>query len=317
MSLTRIDVHAHFLPDFYREAMTAAGIDHPDGMPAIPSWSEQAALEVMDQLDIATAMLSISSPGVNFGDDEAAKVLARQVNEEGTRLKQAHGKRFGLFAAMPLPDIAAAAREAVFALDELKAEGIAIETSYRGMYLGDPRLEPFYAALNDRDAVLFLHPTTGPCPDLAFGLPRPALEFMFETTRTVIYMIVSGVTQRYPNIRIIVPHAGAALPVIASRVEFLLPLLTGATNTHAPSIQAELKRLYYDLAGAPLPVLLSALLQVASPDNILYGSDWPFTNNAACLHLASQLDQHPEVQSEYAVKFMRANAQRLWPDLCR
>ena len=103
MGFTRIDVHAHFLPDFYNDALVEAGQTHPDGMPAIPKWSQEAAFAMMDKLQIKAAVLSISSPGVHFGDDLKAKQLARRVNEEGTRLRQAHPGRFGLFALTPLP----------------------------------------------------------------------------------------------------------------------------------------------------------------------------------------------------------------------
>jgi hypothetical protein len=110
MGFTRVDVHAHFLPAFYNDALVEAGQTHPDGMPAIPKWSEEAALTMMDKLQIKAAVLSIFPPGVHFGDDLKAKQLARRVNEEGTRLRQAHPGRFGLFAATPLPDAAAQCR---------------------------------------------------------------------------------------------------------------------------------------------------------------------------------------------------------------
>lgn len=81
----RIDVHAHYLPAGYRRAAEAAGHEHPDGMPGLPQWDTDAALAMMDGLNIRTAMLSISSPGVHFGDDGAARKLAREVNEQGPR----------------------------------------------------------------------------------------------------------------------------------------------------------------------------------------------------------------------------------------
>src|SRR5882757_629940 len=134
---TRIDVHAHFLPPFYREALIAAGHEHPDGGAAIPAWDEQRALDTMDSLGIDTAVLSISSPGVHFGDDRAAAELARRVNDEAARLVAEHPGRFGFFASLPLPDVPGALTELDRAMGELGAVGAVLESNHHGQYLGD------------------------------------------------------------------------------------------------------------------------------------------------------------------------------------
>lgn len=312
----RIDVHAHFLPSFYRKALIVAGHDRPDGMAAIPGWCEEQALEMMGRLQITSALLSISSPGVHFGDNRAAQTLARQVNEEAARLHDAHPERFGWFATTPLPDVKSAIDEACFALDTLRADGIGVQSNHHGMYMGDARLDPFYAALNERNAVMFIHPTspccTG-CSSVGLGYPRPMLEFMFETTRTITHLILSGVTMRFPNIRIIVPHAGAALPVLANRVDLMISLFEARAPDKRPSVHAELRKLYFDLAGAPLPELLHALFRVADPDHIFYGSDWPFTPTMACVKLAEMLDTQISQNDELLDSLMIGNAQKLFP----
>ncbi len=318
MSTPRIDVHAHFLPGFYREALVKAGQVHPDGMPAIPDWSEEAAFESMDKLGVATAMLSISSPGVYFGDAQAANELTRRVNEEGARLRDAHPDRFGWFASTSLPDVASALEQVVYALDTLSADGVVLETNHDGLYLGNPALNPVYEALNERKAVLFLHPTSPKCVgcgSLTLGYPDPLIEFMFDTTRSVMQMILAGVTVRYPDIRIIVPHAGAALPVLASRIDLLMPLFEADVPVKSPRLRDEIRKLYYDLAGAPLPELLPALLSIADPDHILYGSDWPFTKLQFCLHLAAELDASSELSETFRRAFLIDNALRLFPRL--
>ena len=311
----RIDVHAHFLPEYYRDALAAAGITHPDGMPAVPDWSEGAALGVMDQLDVAAAVLSISSPGVHFGDDAAARALARRCNETGAELSRRRPDRFGFFAATPLPDVDGAVAEAVHALDALGGDGVCLLTNHRGLYLGDERLEPLYRELDQRRAVVFIHPTSpscGGCEALAVGYPRPLLEFMFETTRSVSQMILAGVTRRYANVRFVVPHAGAALPVLASRIEAQIPAMTHGPR---PDVKGEMRKLYYDLAGAPLPELLSALREIVEVDRLLYGSDWPFTATAGCVALAGQLDRTPLPDARERQAAMLENALALFPRL--
>jgi predicted TIM-barrel fold metal-dependent hydrolase len=290
----KIDVHAHFIPDFYRAALVAAGHAAPDGMKEIPAWSEAGAISGMDELGIATALLSISSPGVHFGDDAQAGRLSRRVNEEAERLVRTHPGRFGFFATLPLPDVAGAMQEAEYALDILGANGVMMETNFHGVYLGDARLEPLWALLNERGAAVFIHPTSpscGCCGDLALGYPRPMLEFMFETTRSVVNMMLSGALDRYAALRVIVPHGGAALPVLADRVAIMAPMLDLPSPMPPGHVMTLLRRLYYDLAGAPVPRQLTALRQIAAVDHLLYGSDAPFTPAPAVAALLRQLEQ--------------------------
>jgi predicted TIM-barrel fold metal-dependent hydrolase len=318
MSSKRIDVHAHFVPDFYRRALVEAGRTKPDGMPGIPQWSEEDALRMMDKLQIQAAVLSVSSPGVHFHDDLAAKELARRLNEEGTRLRHAHPGRFGLFAVTPLPNVDLAIEEAVYAIEQLQAEGVVVESNHDGLYQGDSKLDPFYAELNSRKAAMFIHPTSPSCQGceaLSLGYPRPMLEFMFETTRTVTNLILQGVTTRFPDIRIIIPHAGAALPVLASRVDGLTSFILGASGKPVPQMKTEMRKLYYDMAGALLPELLEALLRIADPEHLFYGSDWPFTPLPAVAGAADSLDATPLLNGPLRAAVMTANALKLFGSL--
>lgn len=320
---SRIDVHMHYVPRFYRDALIAAGQSRPDGIPALPEWSLEAALAAMDQVGIAAALMSISSPGVHLGDAAAARRLARRVNEEGARARAAYPARFGFFASLPLPDIDAALAETTHALDVLGAEGVVLLTNHRGLYPGAPALDPLYAELNRRKAVVFLHPTSPACPCCNgphattpdASLPPPLLEFIFETTRAVIGLVLAGTLRRFPDIRIIVPHAGAALPVVADRVAGLIPALKLAGAPDARQIFEQLRRFHYDLAGFPIPRLLSALQQIADPDRLLYGSDWPYTPLPAVLRLAGQQATTPLLTPELRDRMLYGNALRLFPRL--
>jgi len=316
MSRRRIDVHAHFLPEVYRRALAEAGIDRPDGIKAVPTWSEQLALDTMDRLDIEVAMLSISSPGVNFGDDQAARALARAVNDEAAALRDRHPGRFGFFASLPLPDVPGAVAELRHSLDVLGADGVVVETNAAGIYLGDPTVEPLYAELSARSCVLFVHPTTPHCAEhLALSYPRPMLEFMFETTRSITDMVLSGALHRHPDMRVLVPHAGAALPVLAARVELLLPLLAEPGGPAIPSLRDALRLLHFDLAGAPVEELLNALLAVADPSRIHYGSDFPFTPADTCMTLADLLERTAALNDRQRAAIYAGNARQLFPRL--
>lgn len=310
-NIDRVDMHAHFLPQCYLSALRQAGLERPDGMPGLPDWSVDVALATMDQLGVRMALLSIPSPGVHFGDPGPARVLARQVNEAAHALQQAHPGRFGQFAALPLPDVQAAIREAIHALETLGAAGVLLSSNHQGMYMGDPRLDPLYSELNQRGSLVFVHPTSPACsccPRLADRYPQPMLEFMFETTRSVTDMILAGVLQRFPRLRLIVPHAGALIPTLASRIALSAAVLRDAAGSPPPSLSEALRHLYFDLAGSPVPHQLRALLEVADPQRILYGSDYPFTPRQVCDSLLRQLERTPLLEAPLQEMVLRDNA---------
>lgn len=287
-----LDVHAHYVTDHYLDALRAAGLGQPDGMPGLPDWSSGAALDLMAKTGVAAAVLSVSSPGVHFGDDAQARELAAHVNDAGAAVVARQPDRFGLSAVLPLPDVDGSLAELARAYDDLGADAVAMKTNYHGRYLSDPAFDPVLAAMDERAAVVTLHPTSPPGWErTALGRPRPMIEFLFDTTRCVVDLALSGTLGRYPGIRWIVPHAGAVLPTVAHRVASV-SVMTG----EPVDMPAVLGGLYYDLAGMALPVALDALLAVAAPDRLLYGSDFPFTPPAFVEALADALRQAPALR---------------------
>ena len=113
----RVDVHAHFLPQCYTEALARRGLTRLDGGMPIPAWTADAALATMDKLEIETAIISLSSPSTHFLPVNEKPDLCRAVNHAGHQLVTDHPGRFGFFASLPLPDIDAALREIDYAFD--------------------------------------------------------------------------------------------------------------------------------------------------------------------------------------------------------
>ena len=272
-----IDVHAHYVPPDYREALIANGHALPDGFPVLPSWDVESHLAMMDSLGIETSLLSVSSPGVAFGANPAE--WARRVNEAGAATVRAHPRRFGLFASLPLPDVDDTLREIPHAFDVLAADGVILLTNYSGVYLGDERLEPVMAELDRRRARVFLHPTSPACfTATSLGNPRPVLEFLLDSTRAVVNLVLSGTIDRYPQLEIIVPHAGAALPVLADRISgfaHLFPLR--GQEAGSVDVLAALRHLHYEVgAGFPFPRHVKALLELVGSEQLVFGTDFPF-----------------------------------------
>jgi 6-methylsalicylate decarboxylase len=319
MSSGLIDVHAHLLPDFYVEQATAAGHAHPDGMGGWPTWSVQTHLDLMDRNGIETAMLSMSSPGVHFGDDKAAGLLARRVNEYTAELTRDHPGRFGNFVSLPLPDVDASLEEIAFAFDELDAAGVALLTHTHGVYLGDQRLEPVFAELDRRRAVVFLHPTSPVCwEQSALGRPRPMVEYIFDTARTVTDLVMAGVLTRHANMQVIVPHGGGAVPVLADRINEFMRLFLPVEETPSLDAVQQLRGLYYDMAGTAFPRQVPALLGLVDPDRMLFGSDYCWTPPPlADAHIAAIDAAESPVDGTTWRSLTTANAQRLFPRTAR
>jgi predicted TIM-barrel fold metal-dependent hydrolase len=291
MGPSLIDVHAHFLLPEYVAAAERAGHLRPDGMPAWPKWTARRHLDLMDANGIAKSVLSVSSPGVHFGDDFRAQVLARRVNDAAAELRRDHPGRFGFFASLPLPDVEGALVEADYAFDVLHADGIVLTSNAGGQYPGDPSWDRLWKSLNDRSAVVFLHPTSPPqWRQVALDRPRPMIEFLFDSARAVTDLVLTGIFARYPDLRFIVTHAGGVLPLLGERLDQFQRSYPTAVTDDLPSVSAQLKDLWYDVAGTPVPNQLTALEAVAGEDHLLYGSDHCFTPVDAVAQQIAALD---------------------------
>lgn len=313
-SCGRIDVHAHFLPECYLHALKKAGLKTLDGGFPIPAWSAEAALEVMGRQKIETAMISLSSPSTHFLPVEEKPRLVRDVNDAGAALVRSHPGKFGFFASLPLPDVDAALTEIGRAFDTLGVDGVILETNITGEYLGSPRFAPVFAELNRRKAVVFLHPTSPACFEaLALGRPAPLLEFPLDTTRTIVDLLYAHTLQTNPDLKVIVPHGGAALPALVARIAAFanLPFIEPRPASEQEVFET-LAQLYYDVALSAHPVPLAALRRLAPVTQILFGSDWPFTPEFGVARNIAQLEASDLSESD-ARAVARENAGRLFP----
>ncbi len=245
-----IDVHHHFVPPFYlsenRDRIAASGGGRIN--PAWLSWAPEQAIAAMDKQGVATALLSLTTPGVWFGDPQAAAQTARRANEYAAGLVRSYPGRFGLFAVIPLPDTEVSLREIEYAINVLKADGIGLLTSYGEKWLGDSVYQPVFEELNRRKAVVFVHPTTPLCCRTLLPDVSPiVVEIPQDTTRAVTNLLFTGTFARFKDIHFIFTHAGGNVPMVLGRMHQYAPqnIAEKAPN----GIEYELKRLYYDIAG--------------------------------------------------------------------
>ncbi|BBX48644.1 amidohydrolase family protein [Mycobacterium cookii] len=309
--MLRIDTHHHLIPPDYRKALQKAGLGAAGGR-ELPEWSPEWSLQAMAELGVGTAILSVSTPGTAFLPNPAdAAALARDINDYAAALAKAHPDRFGFFATAPLPHIDESVDEIARALDELHADGIVLLANNAGTYLGEEGQDPLFAALNDRSAVVFIHPAELPGPSVP-GVPPFATDFLLDTTRAAYLLVRNGIRSRYPDIRFILSHAGGFVPYASHRMAVAI---TADTGRSPADVLDDFATFYFDTALSSSAAALPTLLAFAKPGHITFGSDFPFAPTVAGKIFAAGLETYPGLGADSRAAIERTNALRLFPRL--
>jgi predicted TIM-barrel fold metal-dependent hydrolase len=301
----RIDTHHHFsVPKLIAEA-AAKGVTQP----GLQDWTPQRSLDAMDKGGVATSILSISDPGVWFGDNAAARSLARECNDYAAKTMKDFPGRFGLFATLPMPDVEGSLREIEYAFDTLKVDGACLLSSYEGKYLGNPAFAPLMEELNRRKAVVFCHPFCAACgtqTTLSDGQNR-GVEFVFDTTRTIVSLLSNATVTKCADIRFIWSHGGGTVPYITSR-------LNGVAQKLPNGLIPELQKFYYDTAQAFNPYTLPSFKKLVPTSHILFGTDFPLGGGQVAAVSKGLIDKGGFSDSELRA-IDRENALELIPRL--
>lgn len=319
-SLRRIDTHNHIVPTFYADAAIAAGAGPTRG--SYPDWSPELALQVMDANDIDIAVTSVV-PGVHFLATQKAREMARRCNEFSADLSARWPSRFGTFALIPMHDAEHAIEEIQYALDVLKHDGICLLSSYGDNYLGDPMFDPVLDALNQREAVVFIHPFNSaqqlPGSGHKTNLPYPAfmVEYPFDTTRMAAHLMFSGATKRFPHIKFILAHAGGALPYLAWRLYCCQMVSPHFPKWTYEEVRAGLRYFWYDTAMSAGPEMIDCMLSMVGTERVVFGSDWPFANSDATAECVKNLSPAGFLSESNSGAIGRGNALKLFPRLSK
>ena len=292
---TAIDVHHHFLPPFYKPLAKGWLDKFATGVTAVMAWTPQTSLSAMDEARVSRALLSISSPGVHFGDDAQARDLARACNDYAVSLGRRHPGRFAFFAALPMPDVEGAIREAERALALDGARGVGLLSNYGGRYLGEPEFRALFEWLNRRGAVVYVHPTDAPCcAGLVPQVATPLIEFPVDTARTIASLLWSGTLSAFPNIRFIFSHGGGAMPMVMERVVAMGFVDRSLLAKVPEGAAAALGKLYVDTASVTGASAMAALMNWLPEGHILYGTDFPWGGVASSRAALGRLNLSPK-----------------------
>ena len=303
----RIDTHFHVVPPVYRTWLE----NQPSYAGPYVDWNEDKALEYLSANGIATGVLSISTPGVCLpaGDDrDDIRRLARAVNDFCAEIVRNDPSHFGFFATLTLPDLDGCLAEAQYALDDLNADGLVVMTNADGMYLGAPDWDPLLAMANERNAVVFVHPTAPVAPAIP-GVRPGVVDFLADSVRSAVNLTKHHCLRRFPNLKVLLSHGGGYLPYAALRIA-----QRAFPSESEDDVLADLRRFYFDTALTAGPYTLPALLAFASAGQVTFGSDWPYASANQAAAFTEQLDIFPMTTDQsYAIN--RGNAERLFPRL--
>ncbi len=304
----RIDVHHHIAPPSWLDAMDVIGRkDFP-----LANWSVQKTIEDMDKGGVEIAMTSPTTPQVTPLGKTVAIRIAREANEYAKKMMTDHPGRFGVFATLPLPHVDESLKEIAYSFDTLKVDGVGIMTSYQDKWLGHPSFDPVWQELNRRKATVYTHPTSpNCCANLVAGVPNSMVEFGTDTTRTIASLILSGTSQKYPDINWIWSHGGGSLTAFAER--FLIQVVNTPPyrgKLTREIVEHELNRFYYDTAQISGVITLEALSKLVPVSQIVYGTDFPYRTAADHTKGVSAFFKGDDLK-----KVERENAVRLLPRL--
>jgi 6-methylsalicylate decarboxylase len=313
-----IDVHHHFwAPEYLKAQDDWEDAHHVPHAPQMQNWKPEVSLAEMDRAGVQTAMLSLASisQGMWGLDPAAASKVCRACADYGAKTVADHKGRFGLFAPLNMLDTDASLKDAEYALDQAKADGIGLQSSYGDKYLGDASYDPIWQELNRRKAVVFVHgPNSACCSAIKDGpgMFGSVVEVTFDVTRTCASLLTSGALQKYPNIQWIIAYGGGTLPFVAGRINNFIMKMPNAKDIAPNGVTAELKKFHVDTVNVTNESSMAAIMKFLPIANILYGTDYFYFNNDQL----DDLDQrHLSPKDQAAI--LSGNAKRLIPRLAK
>lgn len=298
--MMRVDLENHFITEAWLEALA----NNP-GYPRLENGGERLSPEVwssiakkkeimdmgagriaaMDAAGIDFAYLSHTSPGVEALPPEVGVKVAENANDVLSEAMAKHPDRFGGWATLAPKDVGHAVLELERCVNKLGFKGWDTHSNFGDSYLDDPKYWPILAKCQELDVPIYLHPAIPMIPQLrefGFVLAGPTFGFGAETAYVFMRMIVRGVFDRYPNLKIIMGHYGEALPFWVNRVDCAYRQGKGAPNPEfGPGSEKWashyiLNNLWVTTSGNYFAPAYQCARSAIGLEKILLGSDYPY-----------------------------------------
>jgi predicted TIM-barrel fold metal-dependent hydrolase len=232
-------------------------------------------LAAMDAAGVERAALSINDPGPEwFGADGPA--VARMANDFVAGVVARHPHRFFGLCVLPLQDMQASLVELDRCVNDLGMKGVLLYTNLAGRFPDEPEFRPLFARAEKLGLPLLLHPAKPVTIEQVKAYEMTsALGNMFDNTIALTRIIMSGILDEFPDLKLVCPHLGGALPFLIGRVDHQTQVLKrGPKNLrHAPS--EYLRRVWFDIVS-PLPLAMKFAYDFLGPDRLLFASDHPW-----------------------------------------
>ncbi|APA15353.1 hypothetical protein sscle_14g101230 [Sclerotinia sclerotiorum 1980 UF-70] len=310
--MEKIDTHHHMIPPVYLERIKQEP-KGPDDI-LLPTWSPQISLDFMARNSISTSILSFAHTAL---EDPS---LCQEINIYAHNLRLQYPTKFGFFATIPsitvssIPDVLSSLK---FCYEKLNPEGVTLFTSYDGKYLGHELFRPVWEELNRVHAVVFIYPIANSLvpPSLIHHSPIPSIvDLTHEITLTACSLIYSNTLSSYPNLKVILSHAGGTFPYIST-------CMANSTHDASPSVKTpeqftrEAKTFYTDLAASSYSGPMEYVEKWLGPGKTTYGSDFPFNREKNTARELSFLHSWIYKNGEEGKAVMRQTALDLFPRL--
>jgi predicted TIM-barrel fold metal-dependent hydrolase len=322
----RIDVHAHYWPASYldklvslgRADLARAGRQSDDLTPR---------LSEMDECGVDRQLLSAIGLNTEVGDAPGAVVAARHINDVYADVVKQHDGRFGAFGSVPLPFVDEAIAESERVLGELGFAGIALPCVVGGRPIDHPDFAPFWAALAERDAVVYVHPV-GSDSEGHPGLDSFGLQFALGSPTQIamapLRIALSGISTRHPGLRFVFALCGGTLPYLWHRYE--RNLRRGIEMSAVAAVGSQffawmkdlpldpddpmslLRHFWYDTSVQDLPSALRLTKETIGADRILLGSDAIFASLTEAVRL---IETSPDLTDAQKHAILDENAERM------
>ena len=322
------DVHAHVVvPEITRQAGDGEAwrphvFRDDDGAQVVEMGGNPIRAAIAEFVDIDGILAAQDDAGVDRvllcpwvpllyydAEPEEGFARARIQNDALAGLVRAHSERVAALGALPLQDPELAARELDALMEGGVLKGVEVAASVRGVFLGDDRFEPFWEAAEATGALVFVHPTTR-------GFDSPAFQDYYlwntvanplETATAGAHMVVAGVMERHPELRVLLAHGGGALLAVRGRMRHAHGFQPQAASRLRESPEDSIRRFYFDTLTHD-DALLRALIDYVGPEHVLLGSDYPFDmGDARHVDTVRALGLKPDVEAQ----ILAGNAERL------